>query len=121
MKFYWQGRKTRDKYFDALENRPKHLISKVKLSAKDSWQPVEIDFNSPRIGYRSYRVLVEVVNNLQHETTMLVDNFSVIEWQTAYQRNKQPKLFSDQAKMADFIGFNQTSEQAVNVTLSQIK
>ena len=52
---------------------------------------------------------------------MLVDNFSVIEWQTAYQQNKQPKLFSDQAKMADFIGFNQTSEQAVSVTLSQIK
>lgn len=119
LKFYWQGRKTRDKYKYALEQREKHLISEVTVPANDNWQPIEIDFNSPRIGYRSYRVLVEVVNNLQQGHSMLIDNFSVVEWQTAFQNNKQPKQFSDQAKMADFIGFNNTSNQAVSVKLSQ--
>lgn len=114
---YWQGRKTRQKLFDAFENSPKNLIGSVQLSANKDWQPVELDFNSPRIGYRSYRVIAELVANSSGKTIAYIDNFSLVQWHSAYQNNTKPMTTDDGGKMANYIGFNTTSAKPVTVTL----
>lgn len=113
---YWQGRKTRQKLFDAFENSPKNLIVTVDLDATSQWQPVEVDFNAPRIGYRSYRVIAEFVSEQQAQQLVL-DNFSLIQWHTAYQTNTKPMVTEDGGHMANFIGVSNTSKQALKISL----
>lgn len=114
---YWQGRKTRQKLFDAFENSPKYPIKTIELTGKKQWQPIEIDFNSPRIGYRSYRILLEIESKSGANTTLNLDNFSVIEWQTAFQHNKTPFYLDEDSKMANFIGFDRHSTQPIAISL----
>ena len=38
--YYWQGRKKRQKLFDAFKNSKKHLINSVELTGNDEWQGV---------------------------------------------------------------------------------
>lgn len=102
--FYWQGRKTRQKLFDAFKNSPKHLIGSTELTASNAWQNVELDFNSPRIGYKSYRVLAEI--QLQDGTTSQVniDDFALIEWQSAYSKQPQPNFYNTLSYQAAYLG-----------------
>lgn len=113
---YWQGRKTRQKLFDAFNNSPKQLISSVKLDGSQKWQHLEIPFNSPRIGYKSYRVLIEVIPDEPNSQHMLIDNFSLIEWQTAYQNKPVAKFVNVDSKMSTYIGFNKPTKDAVTVS-----
>ena len=113
---YWQGRKTRQKLFDAFENSPKQLIKSVELSASQDWQQLEIDFNAPRIGYRSYRVIAEFESEAGKQQVQ-IDNFSLIQWHTAYQSNSKPMITEDGGKMANYIGVSETSKLPVKVTL----
>jgi len=105
-RFYWQGRKRGQKLLTALQSSEKHLIKTVKLLANSGqqgqWKNVEVEFNSPRSGYRSYRVLVEfeTVTGSQLE----IDDFSLIEWQSAYSNNPKPAMFNLNSKQAEFIG-----------------
>jgi hypothetical protein len=116
--FYWQGRKKRQKLFDALNNSPKHKIKTVTLTASEQWQNIKIDFNSPRVGYRSYRVLVEF-ENLSNELTQInIDDFSLIEWQSAFSANEQPTKLNNISQEATFIEFNKTPSQAVTIKYS---
>ncbi len=116
LNIYWQGRKTRQKLFDAFKNSPKNLISSVSVESKDTWQSIDIDFNSPRIGYRSYRVLVEVVATESKDSEVLFDDFSLVEWQTAYQEATKPALVNENARMANYIGVNKHHKTPVKVT-----
>ncbi len=110
LNFYWQGRKTRQKLFDAFENSEKQLIQSVNVSGKGGWQTIIADFNSPRIGYKSYRVLVEVVPTHQDSQaqaqTIAFDDFSLVEWQSAYSSNSEPNGFHFGETQASVIGFN---------------
>ena len=100
----------------ALSQSEKHLIKEVVLNANAKnyktndldWQDIEVDFNSPRSGYRSYRVLVEfeVVGTVKSKTQLDIDDFSLIEWQTAYSNSIAPPLFNLKSKQASFIGVN---------------
>lgn len=102
--FYWQGRKTRQKLFDAFKNSPKHLIGTTELSASQSWQNVELDFNSPRIGYKSYRVIAEIQLQNGENARVNIDDFSLIEWQSAYSKNSQPNFYNTLSYQAAYIG-----------------
>lgn len=106
--FYWQGRKKRQKLFDAFENSPKHLIGSRELSARNTWQNVELDFNSPRIGYKSYRVLAEI--QLQNGTTSQVniDDFALIEWQSAFSKNLKPNFYNTLSYQAAYLGVDKS-------------
>lgn len=117
LNLYWQGRKTRQKLFDAFENSPKNLISSVELTADKKWQPVEIDFNSPRIGYRSYRVIAELVSKSSGKTVAHIDNFSLVQWHTAYQNSEKPILTDNGGKMVNYIGVSNTSNKPIEVML----
>lgn len=103
LKLYWQGRKTREKFFDALNSAEKHLIGTYSYTSK-GWQEILAEFNSPRIGYRSYRVLVELEGQSQ---TVLLDDVELVEWQTAYTAESLPPRLNSLAKQASFIGFDQ--------------
>ncbi|WNC70322.1 CapA family protein [Thalassotalea nanhaiensis] len=113
--FYWQGRKSKQSFTDALTNGKKHVISSVIFNNENTWQPIEIDFNSPRIGYRSFRVLVEFELQDGSNGTIDLDDFSLIEWQSAFSKEPVPKLFNLGSKQASFIGLNLTTDEAVTV------
>ena len=104
---YWQGRKTRQKLFDAFKNSPKQHIATFKLAASDNWQPLTAQFNSPRVGYKSYRVLVEFINEDKEKTLVNIDDFALIEWQTAFATQHNFQSSSSALHQASFIEFLQ--------------
>jgi poly-gamma-glutamate capsule biosynthesis protein CapA/YwtB (metallophosphatase superfamily) len=114
--YYWQGRKKRQKLFDAFKNSDKHLIKSVELNGKDEWQNIEVNFNSPRIGYKSYRILVdfELVNGSKGQID--VDDFSLIEWQSAFSSNTEPHFFSIKSQQPAYIGLNKNTDKVVTLT-----
>ena len=113
--FYWQGRKSRQKLFDAFKNSPKHLIKTVELNRSKQWQPIEVDFNSPRIGYKSYRVLAEITLKDGTSSQIDIDDFSVIEWQSAFTDNVQPQYFTMDSSQGSYIGLNKTTDKKVQL------
>lgn len=113
--FYWQGRKKRQKLFDAFENGKKHLVGSVDLEAKKEWQNVEIEFNSPRVGYKSYRVLAQAVLENGEEVTLNIDDFALIEWQTAYSKQVKPNSFNSQSAQASYLGVDRFINQPITL------
>jgi len=114
--YYWQGRKKRQKLFDAFENSPKNLIKTVELAGSDRWKSVEVDFNSPRVGYKSYRVLVEAELIDGTKTQLNIDDFAVIEWHSAFTDKKVPQFFSLDSRQPAYLGLNKVPSKAVVVT-----
>jgi len=113
--FYWQGRKTRQKLFDAFANGKKHLIGTIDLTASNQWQNVEIEFNSPRIGYKSYRVIAQAVLDNGEAVTLNIDDFSLIEWQTAYSKQVQPNRFNSESAQASYLGVDRITSQPITL------
>jgi poly-gamma-glutamate capsule biosynthesis protein CapA/YwtB (metallophosphatase superfamily) len=108
--YYWQGRKKRQKLFDAFKNSPKNLIKTVELSGAETWKNVEVDYNSPRIGYKSYRILVEAELMDGTTTQLNIDDFAVIEWHTAFTDNPVPPFFSLDSRQPAYLGLSNTSK-----------
>jgi poly-gamma-glutamate capsule biosynthesis protein CapA/YwtB (metallophosphatase superfamily) len=114
--FYWQGRKKRQKLFDAFKNSPKKLIDSVELSASDTWQNIEVDFNSPRIGYKSYRVLAEIELKNGEKSQINIDDFALIEWQSAFSKSSKPNFYNTLSYQAAYIGVDKAISAAVEFT-----
>lgn len=114
--YYWQGRKKRQKLFDAFKNSKKHLIKSIELNADNDWQNIEVDFNSPRIGYKSYRILVdfELMNDTKGQID--IDDFSLIEWQSAFTSNSKPNFYSIKSRQPAFIGLNKSTDKTVTLS-----
>ena len=113
--FYWQGRKKRQKLFDAFKNSPKQLIDTVELSASNAWQNVEVDFNSPRIGYKSYRVLAEIELPNGATSQVNIDDFALIEWQSAFSKNPKPNFYNTLSYQAAYLGVDKAVSSPVVV------
>lgn len=114
--FYWQGRKTRQKLFDAFKNSPKHLIDSIELSPKSAWQNVELDFNSPRIGFKSFRVLAELESLSGKVTKVNIDDFALVEWQSAFAKQAKPNFYNTLSYQAAYLGVNKTITKPVMLT-----
>ncbi len=108
--YYWQGRKKRQKLFDAFENSPKNLIETVELAGSDTWQNVEVDYNSPRIGYKSYRILVEAELADGSTSQLDIDDFAVIEWHSAFTDSPVPPFFSLDSRQPAYLGLSKASK-----------
>ena len=115
--FYWQGRKTRQKLFDAFENSPKHLINTVKLKGSNTWQNIELGFNSPRIGYKSYRVIAEIKNKAGEATEINIDDFALVEWQTAFSTIQTPSYYNTLSYQAAYIGVSKPTTTPITIGL----
>ncbi len=113
--YYWQGRKRKQKLFEAFNNSPKHLIKTVELAGGKNWQAVDVDFNSPRIGYKSYRVLVEIERVDGSKGQVNIDDFAVIEWHSAFSKGAKTEFFSIDSSQPAYIGLSQVSDKAVTV------
>ena len=119
--FYWQGRKKSQKLFDALNHGKKHLIGSVELTGTQDWQNVELGFNSPRVGYRSYRVLAEFVlpdetSRTLNNTRVNIDDFSLIEWQSAYSQSVKANFYNRESLRAAYLGIDRPLQQPVMLT-----
>jgi len=92
-----------------------HLINSVELAGNAEWQNIEVDFNSPRIGYKSYRILVEfeLVNDSKGQVN--IDDFSLIEWQSAFSSGSQPNLFSIKSQQPAYIGLNSNTDKVITL------
>lgn len=111
VKLYWQGRKTKQKFLEALSSGEKHLIGSFDYSP-DGWKEIVADFNSPRIGYRSYRVLIELDGEAQ---TLLLDDVALVEWQTAFTAQRMPPRLNSHARQASFIGFDRPANGSLEM------
>lgn len=110
---YWQGRKNRQKLFDAYNNAEKHLIKQINLEHNPVFKQVDLEFESPRIGYKSYRVLLEFESENQlQSTTFEIDDMSLIQWSTAYKQTTSP---TDCLLPATHIGLKATPQHNVEV------
>jgi len=110
---YWQGRKTRQKLFDALDNGNKHLVDRVKVTPEQGWLNLDLAFNSPRVGFRSFRVLLEATGKQGSE--LLLDDVAVVEWQSAYTKQVMPVYSHSGIKQASHIGFKQLTNAKVTL------
>ncbi|WDE09570.1 CapA family protein [Thalassomonas haliotis] len=118
--FYWQGRKRSQKLFDALSHGKKQLIGTVELTGGPGWQHGELEFNSPRVGYRSYRVLAELVLENGDKARVDIDDFALIEWQSAYSQTPRPNFYNIDSRQASYLGVDRFVEQAVLLTFDSL-
>lgn len=114
--FYWQGRKTRDKFSYAIKNAKKHLIETVTLDGSEGWTNIEVAFNTQRVGYRSFRVLLEIEDLTGNKNTVYLDDVNLVEWQSAYNKLNNLPVVNDGNKQASFIGFNKAPKSDVNIS-----
>ncbi len=113
LNIYWQGRKNRDKMFDALQNGKKHLIQSVELNG--SWQEIVSEFNTPRVGYRSIRILLE----FESTEEIYIDDLALIEWRTTWLNRQQQPNYHNGAGQSNFIGFESPVTNNVELMLKQ--
>ena len=110
---YWQGRKTRGKLLDSLKNGKKHRIDSIELNG--NWQEIASEFNTPRVGYRSIRVLFE----FEHSGEVFIDDIAFIEWRTPFLPMQQQAHFHNGAGHATYIGFEQPLKKAAGLVIKQ--
>lgn len=116
LQVFWQGRKNRQKLFDAFENSPKNLIASHDVTGKKGWQTIEVDFNSVRIGHRSYRILLSLESNSASVSKVNIDDFAVIEWQNAFSESGAVRHIRN-SERATYIGLNKASKQGITLIL----
>ncbi|WP_018692448.1 hypothetical protein [Algicola sagamiensis] len=99
---------------EALQQGKKHLIFEQTISGNQDWQPIEIPFQSPRIGYRGLRLLLQFEHPHASAQTVQVDDFKLIEWLT-------PFAFPNQLKEVEKLPTNYIETSAVPKKSSEIK
>lgn len=88
---YWQGRKNGQPLFDAYTNSEKQLIQELNIDSNKVFKHVDIEFQSPRRGYKSYRVLLEIqAIPSQQQAHLILDDMALVQWHTAYQKDAKP-------------------------------
>ena len=118
-----QKRKTRAKFFNAFKSK-KYVLAEKTIMPNRHWQSIEFDFNLPRVGYRSYRVLLELSSstdtNAKEKETIYLDDVALIDWQAHYNNWNELPLDSDLLTLATHIGLENESKQTRKITLSAL-
>ena len=92
--FYLQTRPKRWGLKKSLEKGPKQHIGSVSVSRGD-WHDFALEFNTPRVGVHSFRILVEASEkDGQQVASLYYDDVALIEWQTAYQNSSTAQQLS---------------------------
>ncbi|NRA72722.1 MAG: CapA family protein [Gammaproteobacteria bacterium] len=107
IKVYWQGRNKKDKFKYALNKGKRHLLKTISVAGSNAWQVVEVPFNSPRIGYKSIRMMVEITNkDPSQKNTVFIDDVALIEWQSAYSTIARLPITNGLTSQASYIEFS---------------
>lgn len=121
VKLLFQKRKTKDKFFDALEKNKKQIIKELVINPQKTWQNIEIDFNLPRVGYKSYRVLLEISGlsepNKEAGQVVYLDDIELINWQAHYNESNELPAKQSLTFSATHIGLETNSNKQRKVTL----
>ena len=119
-RLYIQFRGNSEKLFDALENGKKTLLNETVINPMEDWQNYQIDFNTPRVGYRSYRLLLELTSatdDVSDDQIVHLDNIALIQWQAHYNAmNKLPRD-SSMPGLATHIGLATAQEHQQKITI----
>lgn len=83
LRFFLQRRRTRDRLQKALDENPLIELGQATVEA-GNWQEVVVDFDSPRVGTRSYRFLIEATAINGKISNVWIDDLSLVEWQTPW-------------------------------------
>lgn len=117
VKVSWQGRKSRQKFKAALTSDKRNELAVINVKAKSGWQTIEVPFNSPRVGYRSMRVMAEFANQGLQTGDVFVDDFALVEWQSAFAPINQAPSRQHLSSQASFIEFNRDLKAKEQVNL----
>jgi len=118
IRLYLQKRKTRAKFFDALKSK-KTLLGEQIIKPSQNWQSIEFDFNLPRVGYRSYRVLLELSYKSKTKKRQLVylDDVALIEWQAHFNEMNELPTDHELLSLSTHIGLENISKKNRMITL----
>ena len=87
LKFYMQTRPKGWGLGKSLEKGPKLVIGTLSI-AQGTWQKFSYDFNTPRVGVHSFRILVEATGKGGRMVAPIYfDNIGLVQWQTAYRES----------------------------------
>ena len=87
LKFYMQKRSKGWGLGKSLEKGPKQIIGTLSV-AQGVWQKFSYDFNTPRVGVHSFRILVEATGKGGRVVAPIYfDNIGLVQWQTAYRES----------------------------------
>ncbi len=112
---YFQRRKTKDKFFDAI-NGPMELLGQQTLGGSN--QTISFDFDLPRVGYRSYRVMLKLKALNQQAVDVNVDELELIQWHGYYQNSGTLVLDPEILATATHLQLKQAAEEAKEITIS---
>jgi poly-gamma-glutamate capsule biosynthesis protein CapA/YwtB (metallophosphatase superfamily) len=102
LKLFLQVRKTRESFKKALTKSDRILLSHEQIPVSKTWQPIEIEFNTPRVGYRSYRVIAEFSS--MNKQDLLIDDISLIKWKSFYSDFDQEIVDSELSILSTHLG-----------------
>ena len=92
--FYLQVRPSRWGLKKSLASGPKQHLGSLTVSG-DGWQEFSVDFNTPRVGVHSLRILVEASSKEGEQVApVYYDNIALIQWQTAYRNSGMAEQLS---------------------------
>ncbi|MBQ4852095.1 CapA family protein [Pseudoalteromonas sp. MMG012] len=87
---YWQGRQLKQTLQAAFMNPTTELIDSKTLAASAHWQTLRFDFNSPRVGYKSYRIKFVIESKLGTQLGSShyidIDDIELVQWQSAFSK-----------------------------------
>lgn len=88
---YWQGRENGQQLLNAYTHSEKQLIQEISIDTNTVFKHINIEFDSPRRGYKSYRVLLEIqAASSQQSAHLILDDMALIQWHTAFQKAIKP-------------------------------
>ena len=107
-----------------MNNNEKHLLEELIIRPGGNWQDIEIDFNSRRVGVKSYRIMLEVTPLVTKkmvekniEQSVFLDDIALIEWQAHYNETGKLPLDKTLLGFATHIGIEQ-EQSTVNFKMT---
>ncbi|VAV94340.1 Capsule biosynthesis protein capA [hydrothermal vent metagenome] len=86
-KFYMQTRPRGRGLAKSLKKGPEQVIGTLSV-AQGAWQKFSFDFNTPRVGVHSFRMLVEASGKGGRVVApVYFDDVGLVQWQTAYRES----------------------------------
>lgn len=120
VRVYWQGRKKKDKLNHALNSGTKHLIKSFEVDGVNRWHKLSASFNSPRVGYRSIRFIVEISNRSINDNKVFVDDLSFIQWNTAYTSVGQVPITNELVPQSALVEFDRPLAQSDKIAVEYL-
>ena len=118
-RLYLQFRGTKDKFFAALAKGKKQLLNETIIPADNNWQNYQVNFITPRVGYKSYRIFLELspIKEGRRSQRLYLDDISLIQWQAHYNSKNSFAATESMKGLATHIDLMRESNRARQLDL----